>query len=340
MYAENSEPIVDVAAVIDATKQAYAEPPRPKETFRIIGSDNSVTALFEALAQAQAEFQPIIKNKTAKVISDKGSYTFDYADLGTVIDATRPSLTAHGLAFIQPQFQTADGLIVRSILAGHGARLEADVFVPGWTTNKDGVEVRRKLQERNGEVTYVRRYQTSGMLGVFSEDDDDANAADGNAASVQPRDRSRPAPPPTQQPASAKPREVKRPPPLPQEKPADKPAETPAKASEPPPAAPVEASGSGPYTAEQRKQFSVLFREVAGFNGAKAKEFLRALIGREDPTEADGVSVIATLEVAKKLSYTADQLIEFVKSKGDQPDPMVVISDLEAEHTAFFGGNG
>ncbi len=42
--------------------------------------------LYQALLKAQQEFEPILKDNTATVATRSGSYKYQYADLGTVIE--------------------------------------------------------------------------------------------------------------------------------------------------------------------------------------------------------------------------------------------------------------
>lgn len=129
--------------------------------------------LFGALARAQANFAPIKRSRTVKVRSDKGDYTFDYAPLEEVIEATRPALAAEGLA-------------VPAFLADAGEPGEADLHT--LLTHESGACIHvverlpavGKAQERGSQVTYRRRYQYQCVTGTSPEFDDDGNAADGN----------------------------------------------------------------------------------------------------------------------------------------------------------------
>src|SRR4051812_20864173 len=63
----------------------------------------STAKLAEALSHAQGEFQPVPKNKTAKVkMKAGGEYSYRYADLADVLKMALPVLSKHGLSLAQP----------------------------------------------------------------------------------------------------------------------------------------------------------------------------------------------------------------------------------------------
>ncbi len=76
-----------------------------------------------ALALAQLEFGRIERNRTARVTSKKegvAPYTYDWADLETVLAAVRPALAKHDIAILQ--FPTAwQGAVTVLTVLAHGA---------------------------------------------------------------------------------------------------------------------------------------------------------------------------------------------------------------------------
>gem|GEM_PF-4193629 len=139
----------------------------------------STPDLNTALAKAQAEFQPIICNKTAKVtFRDGGSgYNFKYADLQTVISATQPALSKHGLA-VSDQIEMEDGEKPKiTVYLRHvsGQAITSSLPIPQQFT---------KAQELGSLISFYRRYLLSGLLHVSSQEDDDANHVDGNLAHI------------------------------------------------------------------------------------------------------------------------------------------------------------
>lgn len=142
------------------------------------------TELAKALVAAQAEFPAIARNCTAKVtMKAGGTYTFDYADLPSVLAAVKPVLQRHGLTMLHCVV-SHDGInwLRSKLLHASGESIEAEVAIPF-----DGA----RIQELGSAITYMRRYQTLAMLDICADDDDDANAADGNKAEIDRREPKR-----------------------------------------------------------------------------------------------------------------------------------------------------
>lgn len=123
-----------------------------------------------ALAAAQAEFPTIERNKTVTVKTQGGgSYTFSYADLGSILAAVRPVLARHGLAIVQRFDDTVGRVSIRTEL-----RHEAGGVVGG---NFPIENVPSSPQALGSLLTYLRRYSIVALLGIATEDDDDAGQA-------------------------------------------------------------------------------------------------------------------------------------------------------------------
>ena len=129
-------------------------------------------AIVAALAKAQGSFLPVHRNRTVEVnLKDgKGKYTFAYATLDSVLDATRKALSENGICHTA---MVCDGMIVVKLMHESGQFFAAVLPVPqpsaGW-------------QAFGSAITYARRYLLGPLLGVASEEDDDGNGADGNSA--------------------------------------------------------------------------------------------------------------------------------------------------------------
>lgn len=138
------------------------------ESVRFFGTPEDMGELFKALALAQGEFAPILKDSTAKVqMKAGGQYTFDYAGLDVVIAATQPALSKHGIAMMQ--FPTFDSLV--TVLGKGAARIESYCALP------------RDAQAFGSAITYMKRYARLSVLSVFpADEDDDGAAASGHKA--------------------------------------------------------------------------------------------------------------------------------------------------------------
>lgn len=132
--------------------------------------------LASALVAAQAELHAPPKNRTVKVKSDRGSYSFDYATLDSIVEGLlRPVLPKHGLWFVQ---SVRDGHMVTMIVHESGETLECGVPMPNLPA---------KPQEAGSLISYFKRYSLCAAFGLVAEEDDDANVAQGNGFEAKPR---------------------------------------------------------------------------------------------------------------------------------------------------------
>lgn len=149
----------------------------PLEAIKARSEDRRMqAALYAALAAAQGEFKPIAKNRTVRIASAKGSYTFRYADLEAILTATRPAMAKNGLALVQTLESMNDGssLLTTQIVHKDGGRIMSEVKLPRYDNGDP--------KSFGGLVTYYRRYAACPMLGVSADDDLDEN---GEAAQSQ-----------------------------------------------------------------------------------------------------------------------------------------------------------
>lgn len=133
-------------------------------------SDN-VEKISEAFAQAQLEYDPIVKNCE---ISGK-AYSFAYASLDEVLNIIRPSLAKHGLSFHQFTKESAENnvLMLHSRLrhsSGQWFESRMRVIVTG-----------DKIQDLGIALTYYRRYSALMLLGHHPENEDNDGTIDVNA---------------------------------------------------------------------------------------------------------------------------------------------------------------
>lgn len=130
--------------------------------------------IFDALAAAQGEFGEILKDKTARVRTKSGAeYDYNYADLGSVLNATRPWLSKHGLS-VSWVFRNGQdrgtGFVITQLLHATG-KLESELPLFYDPTAQS------VMQSLGSAITYAKRYGLCGLIGVVAEDDDDGAGA-------------------------------------------------------------------------------------------------------------------------------------------------------------------
>jgi hypothetical protein len=121
-----------------------------------------------ALVKAQKAFGPALKSSTNPHFKSR------YADLSACVEAVIDSLNNNGIALIQQNQPSPDGVIVETIfLHESGESLNCgQLFVPA---NK------HDAQGFGSALTYARRYSLMAACGIAPEDDD------GNTASRKPQ---------------------------------------------------------------------------------------------------------------------------------------------------------
>lgn len=132
-----------------------------------------------ALSKAQGEFKPIVKDSKANL----GTYSYNYAPLPNIIDATRPALVKYELACTQiVDFINGQCVLITMLIHSSGEFQKGHYPLPDPAV--------KKPQEFASYLTYARRYQMQSMLGVAADEDDDGNLANGNkpAAPAAPGD--------------------------------------------------------------------------------------------------------------------------------------------------------
>lgn len=139
--------------------------------------------LFEALSQC--EFAAVVKDRTAKITpKDKPAYSYTYADLVSLIDATAPELKKYKLRVLQQVGNDDKGIIIRTVVGHASGQWMASTF--------SMATAGMKPQEIGSAITYSRRYTRAAILDVAAEDDDGAAAQE---ASKKPPPPSKAIPP-------------------------------------------------------------------------------------------------------------------------------------------------
>lgn len=147
-----------------------------------------INELASALSKMQQQVGTIGKNKTAKIpMKSGGSFSFSYADLAGIIDATRHPMAENGLSFTQTFAENGHSYhMVSTLLHSSGQWIKSVLPI-----NVAAVDIK----QLGAQITYSRRYALTALLGICA-DDDAEDALEGNAVSKA----SPPAPLPAQKP--------------------------------------------------------------------------------------------------------------------------------------------
>ncbi len=131
-------------------------------------TSEKIGAIAQAIVKAQAEMPKLLAD------SDNPYYKSKYIALADLIKEVRPVLAKFGLAIIQGV--SGDGekavIITTRIIHESGEWIEESFTMP--VVAKGSKEA--TPQDYGAAVTYARRYSLAGILGVASEEDDDANS--------------------------------------------------------------------------------------------------------------------------------------------------------------------
>jgi hypothetical protein len=146
-------------------------------------TDNRQGLLYGALAKAQGGMVNPPKNREVQVRSEKGSYTFSYATLDSILDIIRPRLSENGLSYTQTLERNGEVMVMCLRLYHSGGGMVSSCMPLEWGRIS-------KMQEMGSLISYARRYQIAAFFGLAAEEDDDGNSGDGNHRET--RDRTPP----------------------------------------------------------------------------------------------------------------------------------------------------
>lgn len=126
--------------------------------------------LYSALAKAQQEME------TALTDSNNPFFKSKYADLTSIVKASRPYLTKNGLSVIQRVMTDDSGNMYLYTRLAHMSGQWIESKMPINPTKTD-------IQAIGSYITYLKRYNLSAIVGVATDDandDDGENAMDRN----------------------------------------------------------------------------------------------------------------------------------------------------------------
>jgi len=135
----------------------------------------TLDALWAALAAAQAEMS------AARMDRRNTYYNANYATLASVIEASRPALTRHGLAVSQAvSIEGRDVIITTTIGHKSGQYVSSALRATARELPRKGdkgqptsTDQPLSVQALGSTITYLRRYAYAAMVGVVADEDAD-----------------------------------------------------------------------------------------------------------------------------------------------------------------------
>ena len=169
----------DLSKILDHINKLYAEKEalavklveskqRPETPYR----SAEIKDLAAALAKAQAEMTTAALNRQNPFFKSR------YADLMSVVNASRPSLAKNGLSVLQDIITYEEGQTVLHTILLHtsGQYIESRMRI---------VPPKNDVQSMSSYTTYLKRLSYSSLIGVVTGDEDD----DGEVAMVEARNQ-------------------------------------------------------------------------------------------------------------------------------------------------------
>lgn len=139
------------------------------------------TEVAAAYAKAWGSIETPKHNKSVKVKTKTGGeYSFDYTDLTGIFEAIRKLLSENGIAVLQDTGTEVDEKGQREIFIQTTLLHTSGEYI---MSSQLKLVANPSIQDLGGQITYVKRYQLSAMMGLSTESDDDANGVMGNQVS-------------------------------------------------------------------------------------------------------------------------------------------------------------
>lgn len=126
----------------------------------MMNQSESVSNLAASLSKAQAEMGAAAKGAENPYFKSK------YADLGSVIEAIKPSFAANELSYVQfPINGEGSAGVVTRLMHSSGEWIECGFLIP----------CKQDAHGIGSAITYARRYGLQSVAGIPAESDDDGN---------------------------------------------------------------------------------------------------------------------------------------------------------------------
>jgi hypothetical protein len=129
-------------------------------------SSETVNELAQALAKAQAQMKPAVKD------AENPFFKSNYADLASVWEACRLPLSQNGLSVVQTTRMDEQGRLVLDTILLHSSGQWVEGTLPILSARQD-------MQSIGAALTYAKRQGLKAIAGIADDEDDDGETAVG-----------------------------------------------------------------------------------------------------------------------------------------------------------------
>jgi hypothetical protein len=138
-------------------------------------------AFREAMSRFQSIAPVIKKNRKANINSQKGAFSYRFADLGAISGQIKEALSECGLSYRWEFEDKGAKLKVTCFVSHRDGHTETSEMEAGMDTSG----AKNDIQSKGSTNTYLQRYTLIGALGLSTADED--NDGRGNPTSQQPQ---------------------------------------------------------------------------------------------------------------------------------------------------------
>jgi len=125
-------------------------------------------SFLDALSKFQTIVPQLKKTKTASIASQKGSFSYKYADLGTIAQSIKEALNQCGLSY-RWEFEEANNKMKVTCQVSHR---DGHTEITSMEAGLDGTGFKNDIQQKGSTHTYLQRYTLIGALGLSTADQD------------------------------------------------------------------------------------------------------------------------------------------------------------------------
>lgn len=137
---------------------------------------DQLNELYDALAKAQPEFKRVEKNiKVDFTTKNNIRVKYNYANLESIVNATRPALSKNGLVVFHPPVINERGKDILHTRLGHssGQWVESRLEIKPPEDTSSMPKDKDNIQKFGSRLSFLRRYSYSLIVGVVAGDEDD-----------------------------------------------------------------------------------------------------------------------------------------------------------------------